>query len=100
MKKIDRAKNTIQLMISTYCELKRHSPDSHLCHDCEELLNYALSKLDKCPKGEKRKGCRRCEIHCYSPEMRQRIREVMRYMGPRWIFILPYIKLRNFWRAR
>ena len=27
--------------------------------------------------------CSKCPVHCYKPEMRDRIREVMRYAGPR-----------------
>jgi len=27
--------------------------------------------------------CSHCDTHCYAPEMRERMREVMRYAGPR-----------------
>lgn len=33
--------------------------------------------------------CAHCKVHCYKPEMRERIRQVMRYSGPRMIIYDP-----------
>lgn len=33
--------------------------------------------------------CSNCRVHCYKPEMREKIREVMRFSGPRMIFYHP-----------
>ena len=30
--------------------------------------------------------CSNCKVHCYKPEMRKKIRAVMRFSGPRMIF--------------
>ena len=39
--------------------------------------------------------CRNCKVHCYKPEMREKIREVMRYSGPRMIFHHPAAAIRH-----
>lgn len=75
------------MMIRLYC--RRHEGHAALCNDCEALLDYALTRLSRCPFGNDKKSCRRCRIHCYSPSMRERIRAVMRYSGPRMIFFAP-----------
>lgn len=33
--------------------------------------------------------CHKCSVHCYMPEMRERIKEVMRYSGPRMLLHHP-----------
>jgi len=56
-----------------------------LCADCAELLAYARLRLEKCRYGPEKPTCANCETHCYRPAMRERVREVMRYSGPRMI---------------
>lgn len=43
-------------------------------------------RSDKCPFMETKTFCSNCRVHCYKPEMREKIREVMRFSGPRMIF--------------
>ncbi|MFR0987431.1 MAG: nitrous oxide-stimulated promoter family protein [Frisingicoccus sp.] len=38
---------------------------------------------------EKKTFCVNCRVHCYKPDMRERIRVVMRFSGPRMIFYHP-----------
>lgn len=52
------------------------------CPECAELLRYAERRRAYCPKDPK-PFCSHCDTHCYAPEMRERMREVMRYSGPR-----------------
>lgn len=33
--------------------------------------------------------CANCRVHCYKPDMREKIRAVMRFSGPRMIFYHP-----------
>ena len=42
--------------------------------------------------------CRLCPIHCYKREMKERMRQVMRYAGPRMLLYHPLIALRHLWR--
>ncbi|MDE5744232.1 MAG: nitrous oxide-stimulated promoter family protein [Paramuribaculum sp.] len=93
MNRIDREKKVVTQMIAHYC-IKHHG-DETLCGDCNELLRYAIGRLERCPKGIHKQSCRKCEIHCYSHAMRNRIRTVMRYMGPRMILINPAAALRH-----
>ena len=93
MTKIEREKRTVERMIRLYC---RHKEGNRvLCCNCEELRVYAFCKLSNCPYGEKKGSCKHCKIHCYKPEMRERIREVMRYAGPRMIIYHPIDAVRH-----
>lgn len=53
-----------------------------VCDDCADLLRYAEKRRAFCPKDPK-PFCSHCDTHCYSAEMREAMREVMRYAGPR-----------------
>jgi len=39
--------------------------------------------------------CNLCQVHCYSEAMRARVREVMRYAGPRMPLRHPWLALRH-----
>ena len=93
MKKIQQEKETIEAMISLFCKGK-HKEDE-LCDDCRELLDYSNKRLDSCKFGKEKPKCIKCEVHCYKPEMQERIKEVMRYSGPRMIAHHPVMALRH-----
>ena len=40
-------------------------------------------------------SCRKCPVHCYRADMRERIRTVMRWAGPRMIFHHPLAAARH-----
>lgn len=96
---IIREKRTIRVMISLYCRA-RHAPCDELCPQCEELLNYAICRLDRCPFGADKTTCAQCPVHCYKPAMRERIKVVMRYAGPRMLFRHPLLALRHLLDSR
>jgi len=75
-------------MIEVYCK-KKDNTATGLCENCQELFDFASAKLDKCPWGEKKPACSKCTIHCYPDEMREKIRKVMRFSGPRMIIKNP-----------
>jgi len=56
------------------------TPKNVLCPECEEFLAYAMARRIRCPLDPKPK-CKECPIHCYSPRMRERVRDVMRVGG-------------------
>ncbi|MBT3194494.1 MAG: nitrous oxide-stimulated promoter family protein [Verrucomicrobia bacterium] len=85
--------DTVCAMIRLYCR-GRHGADE-LCSDCSALLDYANQRLSACPYGDEKPKCRVCPIHCYAPEMRERIAEVMRYAGPRMMIQHPVMGLRH-----
>ena len=91
--KRQREKETVSLMIRLYCRKKHHT--KALCPECAALRDYAQRRSDRCPFMQTKTFCSNCRVHCYQPEMRQRIREVMRFSGPRMIFHHPILALRH-----
>ena len=55
-----------------------------------EVMEYARTRLGNCRYGNDKPTCRLCPIHCYRKDMRERIREVMRYAGPRMMLHHPW----------
>ena len=96
MSRIEQEKQTVEQMIRLYCRKKEGN--KKLCHQCRELLDYSHARLSRCPFGEKKSTCKLCTIHCYKPEMKERMREVMRYAGPRMLFYHPAAAFRHLWR--
>lgn len=92
-------KTTVAAMIEIYCR-KKHGADSCPCDECAELLEYALDRLDNCCFGEEKPRCSACPVHCYSPGMRERIREVMRFAGPRMALAHPVLSLKHLFRRK
>ena len=72
-------------------------PVSSLCPQCQELLTYAHQRLERCKFGNEKPSCTRCPVHCYKPAMRQQIRQVMRYSGPRMLLHNPVLAIRHLW---
>lgn len=95
MTRLEREKRTVGLMISIYCRRHHHTRRGALCDDCARLLDYATRRLERCPKGDSKTSCRRCATHCYAPERRVAIREVMRTVGPTMIFTHPVAAIRH-----
>ena len=91
--KREREKETVSLMIAIYCR-KKHGGKT-LCPDCAALDSYARQRSDKCPFMETKTFCSNCKVHCYKPDMREKIREVMRFSGPRMIFHHPVMAIRH-----
>lgn len=81
-------------MMSIYCR-DHHGTASTLCAECRDLLDYADCRLDRCPFGEEKTTCVNCSVHCYKPSMRDRVREVMRYAGPRMLLRHPVLAVRH-----
>ncbi len=90
--RIDREKRTVSAMIALYCR-EKHGVEE-LCDECRELAEYSHERLDRCPFGNGKTVCARCAVHCYRPEMRERIRRVMRTAGPRMLFRHPVMAVR------
>lgn len=94
--RIAREKRVVEIMIRLYCRKKEKN--ASLCPECTALLHYAEARLDRCPFGEGKSSCQRCTVHCYKPAMRSRMREVMRFAGPRMILYAPWEALRHLFR--
>ena len=92
--KREQEKELVSQMIALYCK-KKHGHKKGLCEDCARLDAYARLRSEKCPFMETKTFCSNCKVHCYKPEMREKIREVMRFSGPRMIFSHPVIAIRH-----
>ena len=98
--KLKREKNTLLAMLWIYCRNHHDSIGKRLCYDCRQLREYADQQLQKCPFGETKGPCSQCEIHCYKPEMRKQIRDVMRYSSPRMLSSHPVLALSHLIKER
>lgn len=92
--KREREKRMVSQMIALYCR-KKHHTRGDLCPQCAALDAYAKMRADKCPFMETKTFCSNCRVHCYSPDMRAKIREVMRFAGPRMILHHPVAAIRH-----
>ncbi len=87
-------KEVVSQMIAIYCK-KQHKTNGMLCKACSELDTYAKQRSDKCPFMETKTFCSNCKVHCYKTEMREKIKAVMRFSGPRMIFYHPVTVVRH-----
>lgn len=86
--RVEHEKEVIKLMIEIYCK-KKHKNKECLCKECKELLDYAHLRLSRCKFGDEKTTCGRCKIHCYKKDMRAKIKDVMKFSGPRLIIYKP-----------
>ena len=96
--KREREKRMVSEMIALYCRKRHGTRAGELCPECAELAEYARQRSDRCPFMETKtfcSNCSNCRVHCYKPEMREKIREVMRFSGPRMIFHHPVAAVRH-----
>lgn len=91
--KIEREKRVVARMIDLYC--RKNLKVAELPEEYRELLSYAHKRLEGCKFGEAKPACKRCPIHCYKPSMRDKIRAVMRWAGPRMLLYNPIAAIRH-----
>ena len=87
-------KKVVTLMIRLYCR-NVHETKVGLCPECERLLEYACERIEKCPFMESKTFCSNCRVHCYNPKMREQIKQVMRFSGPRMILYHPVMAVEH-----
>ena len=81
-------------MIGIYCRGQHGS--GRLCAECSDLLAYANERLEECPFQEGKTTCAKCPLHCFKPDMRDKVKAVMRYSGPRMLRSHPILAIRHF----
>jgi hypothetical protein len=88
-RRLAREERTLMVMVAMYCrDHHANVGPSHageLCSECAALAGYARRRLDACRYGAGKPACADCPTHCYAPAMREQVRAVMRYAGPRMI---------------
>ena len=84
--KVDEDIKVLRQFIQIYCDTKHkdraktNEDDIILCEECHDTLRYSSLRREYCPQNPK-PTCKNCEIHCYKPEYRQRIKDIMRHSG-------------------
>ena len=91
-RRTERERRTVATMIRLFCRLK-HDSGKEVCESCAQLLEYVYKRLDHCQFGTEKPVCNRCPVHCYKLEMREKIREIMRFSGPRMVVFHPLLTL-------
>jgi len=82
---------TISAMLLMYCKAHHAPHGAALCPDCGELHDYAERRLERCVFGQAKPTCAKCTVHCYKPAMREQIRQVMIWAGPRMLWRHPVL---------
>lgn len=86
---------TIVAMLRIYCHAHHASQGPALCPECAELHDYAQRRLERCVFGDAKPTCAKCTVHCYKPVMRERVRQVMMWAGPRMLWRYPVLAVRH-----
>lgn len=92
-KKINQEKYLVYRMIKIYCRKKHKSGE--LCQECKEPYKYAAERIDKCPHIQTKTFCSSCKTHCYKPDMREKIKNVMKFSGHRMFLYSPKAAIKH-----
>ena len=92
-KYLGRERLTMTKMIGMYCSAHHENSRGILCAACQEFLEYAQVRLQKCPYGEDKPTCANCPVHCYKPARKDQAREIMQYAGPRMLLRHPFLAI-------
>jgi len=110
--RIEIEKETITQMIVIYCkghhkeEWKKKKRELQmnensyrknccLCEQCFELHEYSMERLANCKFANEKKFCSQCTIKCYHPKYKDKIKEVMKYSGPRILSHHPVLVIKH-----
>ena len=91
--RLAREWRTMTAMVEIYCRDHHHA--SGRCAECEQFLDYANVRLERCHFGAEKPVCAKCPVHCYQRERREQVRVTMRYAGPRMLWRHPVLSLRH-----
>lgn len=90
-----REKRTVGAMMAIYCKGHHGQRGGSICDECAAILDYAKERIDSCPLIEDKPTCANCPVHCYDEPMREKIKGVMRYSGPRMMLSHPVMSVRH-----
>jgi hypothetical protein len=66
-----------------------------VCPACKAVDAYAVLRTARCRQMHAKTSCEKCPYHCYRPQEREQIRQVMRYAGPRMLTKHPIAAIRH-----
>ncbi len=93
-KRLMRERKTVAAMIRCFCR-DHHGSADRFCPECQALLDYADLRLARCRFGPDKPTCANCPVHCYQQDRRQQMKMVMRYAGPRMLWLHPVLTVRH-----
>lgn len=96
-RRIRREMATLDVMVRLYCRAHHAPAGADLCPACAGLARYARARTLRCHAGAAKPTCAHCPVHCYAPAMREQVRAVMRYAGPRMLWRHPWLALSHLW---
>lgn len=96
--RIQSEKETVTKMIEVYCRKNHHHHE--LCEECRDLTEYAIKRLTFCQFGEDKSFCSYCPVHCYKPDYRQKVKNVMRFSRPWMLLYHPVIAVKHIWQEK
>jgi hypothetical protein len=56
-----------------------------LCPECTAFMEYVVKKRLICPLEAEKPSCKHCRIHCYAPQQRAQVKQIMAWSGRRMI---------------
>lgn len=83
---VEKDLKVLKQFIQIYCDTKHREAEKSekdrlkLCSECHGTMDYSRTRRELCPLDPK-PACKNCEIHCYKPDQRQKIRDIMRHSG-------------------
>lgn len=92
-KRLAREYLTMTRMVGIYCRAHHDASAGNLCAECRAFLDYAETRLQKCPYGNDKPTCANCPVHCYKASQREHARKIMRYAGPRMLLRHPLLAI-------
>ncbi len=84
---------TMAAMVRIYCR-SRHGVITP-CQECQDFLDYAGARLERCRFGPDKPTCQSCPVHCYQKTRRDMARTIMRHSGPRMLWKHPVLAVRH-----
>jgi len=98
-RRIARELATVREMIGLFCR-GNHGAGDEFCEKCEALWQYARRRVERCPYRADKPTCADCATHCFHPGMREEMKAVMRYAGPRMAWRHPVLSILHFLDGR
>lgn len=98
--KISFEKKTVNAMIEIY--YKRYQDEAHQVEK-DDVVSYAMARLNYCRFGEEKPTCKVCPVHCYKKSYKDKMQQIMRYSGPRMLVYHPVMSMEHFmkeWRYK
>ena len=98
--RINRETKTLSTMVSLYCKNHHDESGAGVCDECKDILEYAVKRLQNCPFIENKPTCAKCLVHCYNKDMQNRVKQIMRYSGPRLLLFHPILAICHLFDGR